>query len=375
MAVTLTIDALAAAVRLGDSTEEAAEITRLLAYASEAAENYSPEAPEATQNEAVIRLAAQMFDQATASRGAYANAMRNSGAARILMPYRIHRAGSTEDAIAVAHGAVGTTGNPVVDVQVSSGDLVITFQDGTTDTHTLPAAGTFGVDQTARDLAGDAQADIDDHETNHPSSSYTDQNARDAARSVVSDWAEQGNGSHIPPAKTSRKIFVATSSINVNDEPGSGSNVHDIHLYATASEWQLFEHLGTSPPYLTLRSIISEGGGGGGGGATLLGSYTGTLSSTAWTDTGLTPTAGKAMLATAYVGANTHSSFTWNGWGMSWFPRTRFDATNATEATWRYNFRTSGSKFVYMGRAANGNLQIRTGGNATDNFSFEFWEL
>ena len=69
------------------------------------------------------------------------------------MPYRIHRAGSTQDAVAVAQGAVGTTANPVVNVEVDSGELVITFNDGTTETFTLPSAGTFGVDQTARSLA------------------------------------------------------------------------------------------------------------------------------------------------------------------------------------------------------------------------------
>ena len=187
MAVTITVAELAAALRVGDSAEETAEVTRLLAYATEAVDKYAPGAPDATQNEAVVRLAAQMFDQPNATRGAYANAMRNSGAARILMPYRIHRAGSTEDAIAVAQGAVGTTGNPVVDVQVSSGDLVITFNDGTTETHTLPAGMSGdGTDQTARDAAtaaqtaaDAAQTDIDEHETNHPTGA--DSTARVAA--------------------------------------------------------------------------------------------------------------------------------------------------------------------------------------------------
>ena len=63
MAVTLTIAQLSAAVRLGDSAEELAEITRLHAYAVEAVEKYAPDAPETTANEAVVRLAAQMFDQ------------------------------------------------------------------------------------------------------------------------------------------------------------------------------------------------------------------------------------------------------------------------------------------------------------------------
>ena len=212
MAVTLTITQLLASMRLGDSAEELAEATRLLDYSTEAVTHYAPDAPNTAQNEAVIRLASQMFDQPTATRGAYSNAMRNSGAARILMPYRIHRAGSTEDAIAVAQGAIGTPGNPVVDVDISAGELVITFNDGTTETHTLPSAGTFGIDQTARDsadtaqtaadtaqtaagtaqtAADTAQTEIDDHETNHPSGGTTDQTARDAAESNTTALADK----------------------------------------------------------------------------------------------------------------------------------------------------------------------------------------
>ena len=68
MAVTITIDALSAAVRLGDSTEEEAEITRLLAFCTSAVIRYAPEAPDVAHNEAVVRLAAQMFDQPTATK-------------------------------------------------------------------------------------------------------------------------------------------------------------------------------------------------------------------------------------------------------------------------------------------------------------------
>ena len=108
MAITITAPELAAALRLGDSDEEVREVIRLLAYASEAVTQNAPETPENSSNEAVVRLAAYLFDQPTTSRGAYANAMRNSGAARILFPYRIHRAGSTEEAIQTAQSAVGT---------------------------------------------------------------------------------------------------------------------------------------------------------------------------------------------------------------------------------------------------------------------------
>ena len=57
MAVTLTKEALSAALRLGGTTEETAEAIRLLGYATEAVTKHAPEAPETAQNEAVIRLA------------------------------------------------------------------------------------------------------------------------------------------------------------------------------------------------------------------------------------------------------------------------------------------------------------------------------
>ena len=97
MAVTLTVEELRAALRLNDSTEEIAEVTRLLAYATEAIEQHAPDASDTAMNEAVRRLGGYLFDMPEAGRGdAYANAMRNSGAARMLLPYRVHRLGLTD---------------------------------------------------------------------------------------------------------------------------------------------------------------------------------------------------------------------------------------------------------------------------------------
>ena len=97
-----------------------------------------------------------------AGRGdAYANALRNSGAARMLLPHRVHRAGYA-DAVESAQQAVGTVGNPVIGLAVVGTDLVVTFTDGTTESLPLPAGmGGTGVDQTARDAAAAAQADAD----------------------------------------------------------------------------------------------------------------------------------------------------------------------------------------------------------------------
>ena len=133
MAVTLTQVELSSAIRLGDSAEEVAEATRLLAFATEAISrhlgNAYAAAPEAVVNEAAIRLAGYFYDQPNAGRGlSFANAGRNSGAWAILLPFRLHRAGSTGEAVAAAQEAVGTTGNPVINVAVVGGNLVVTFE-------------------------------------------------------------------------------------------------------------------------------------------------------------------------------------------------------------------------------------------------------
>ena len=209
MAITLTPAGLAAALRLGDSPEETAEATRLLAYVTAAISTHLADAyedaPDAVVNEAGIRLAGYLFDMPNAGRGlSYANAGRNSGAWQILLPYRIHRAGSTDDAVAAAQEAVGSTSNPVTDVAISGGNLVVTFNDGTTRDEPLPAGMTGdGTDQTARDAAAAAQgtadgattaaaaaqSDIDAHEANHHPSggAGVDQTARDAASAAQAE--------------------------------------------------------------------------------------------------------------------------------------------------------------------------------------------
>ena len=95
MAVTLTAENLRDRLRLGDTAEETAEATYLLAYCTEAATNYAPAAPDAVHDAAAINIARYIFDQPTAGRAAaYANAMRNSGARAMLSPYRRRRAGN-----------------------------------------------------------------------------------------------------------------------------------------------------------------------------------------------------------------------------------------------------------------------------------------
>ena len=62
MPVTLTVEQLAAAIRVGVSSEETAEVTRLLAYATVAVEHHAPDAPGIVHNESVVRLAGYLYD-------------------------------------------------------------------------------------------------------------------------------------------------------------------------------------------------------------------------------------------------------------------------------------------------------------------------
>ena len=93
---TITVAELAAAIRVGDSAEETAEVERLLGYAVEAVSKHAPTAPAVVANEAVVRLVGYLFDAPTAGRrDAFAFALRSSGAARMLLPYVIHGAGAS----------------------------------------------------------------------------------------------------------------------------------------------------------------------------------------------------------------------------------------------------------------------------------------
>ena len=145
MAVTISVEELLAALRLGSSAAETAQATRLLSYATTAVTKHVPICPDEIHNEYCIRLCAYLFDAPSAGRGAgFAHALRNSGAAAILLPYRVHRAGSVAEAVQAAQEAVGTTGNPVTDVMVSGSTLTITFADGSTRDEVLPEGGVVG---------------------------------------------------------------------------------------------------------------------------------------------------------------------------------------------------------------------------------------
>ena len=95
MAVTITAAEFRAALRLGDTTEETAEATRILASVSALVLKHAPNAPDAIHSEAAVRAGGWLFDMPAAQRTAAGDVLRNSGALALLLPYRTHRAGTT----------------------------------------------------------------------------------------------------------------------------------------------------------------------------------------------------------------------------------------------------------------------------------------
>lgn len=96
MAVDISAEDLATAVRVGDSAAEKARMTGLLDYATATISRFLGEeyagTPAGVCNEAAVRLVAYVFDQPHHSPKGQ-SAMRNSGAQSILGPWRVHRAG------------------------------------------------------------------------------------------------------------------------------------------------------------------------------------------------------------------------------------------------------------------------------------------
>ena len=102
MAVTITATQLAEAIKQPSTVAE-----RLLAVATELVERYAPAAPEAVQNEAVIRASGYLAQQPSDARrsttvggvssswaATHTSALRHSGAMSLLSPFKVRRAGA-----------------------------------------------------------------------------------------------------------------------------------------------------------------------------------------------------------------------------------------------------------------------------------------
>ena len=107
MAVTIDAAVLAAATGLAETDPGGPVAARVLAVATQVVEDYAPDAPEALQNEAVIRFAGYLSQSdfggipeetigplSVKYTVNHAAAFRNCGAAALLTRYRVRRAGA-----------------------------------------------------------------------------------------------------------------------------------------------------------------------------------------------------------------------------------------------------------------------------------------
>ncbi len=164
MAVTLDVAALRNALRLGDTAEETAEVTRLLAYATEAVTRYAPDAPDTIHDEAAIRVAGYLADQPNAGRrDAFANALRSSGAAAILVPYRAHGLGVAGATGTAASSTPATPAAPAGLRQTGIETVIVATADRWVGTALpYPATAIFGVQVDAQAIALGLTANLPD---------------------------------------------------------------------------------------------------------------------------------------------------------------------------------------------------------------------
>ena len=220
MAVTITVAELAEANRIGSTTRETSEVTRLRDYAiaviSQHLGTTYDDTPDVVVNLAAAQLVGYLYDKPTVSGGVVlANAFKFSGAGQALFPYRIHHVGLVGgDLVRAAQASVGTEGNPVVDVTIIGAELVVEFADGTIERHDLPAGGGGTVDQTARDSAATAATAAGNAQTT------ADTNTAAVASRLQRTDVSPGTGIEITPTAGS------TTGLTISAvEPTSGPTV------------------------------------------------------------------------------------------------------------------------------------------------------
>ena len=192
MAVDLTAAQLAAGIRLGDSTEEIEQATRLLATCKALIEEAAPDAPTSVQNEACIRLAGFLFDSPHTDASA---AMTRSGAGSLLLHFRTHRAGIVGDAPAAAGTSTTPSSDPsptppgegVIEQRVAE---LIEEHAGEANAHHTPP--TLPMPANPAEAAAGSSTTI---------RAWTSALIRTAINAVVPAWARSGDATPIPAPK------------------------------------------------------------------------------------------------------------------------------------------------------------------------------
>lgn len=132
MAITITAAQVALAIRAATDPEEIPEaVSTVLSFLVPAASSivlaWAPSAPDAVHDAALIRLTGWLYDADPAD-GRSGQAMQLSGAASLLAPFRVHRAGiidTPDDGPAPAPAPGGGVPAPP-----SAGNFILTSNNG-----------------------------------------------------------------------------------------------------------------------------------------------------------------------------------------------------------------------------------------------------
>ena len=242
----VTAAGLVAALRLGSSTEELAEATRLLGTATALVENRTPAAPDVIKDEAVVRVAAFLYDQPnyTPGRGD-ASILRNSGAGELLLAYHVTRAVSTGESVASA-----ATGNGVTEARVMElieAHRAVTDAHHTPPTLPMPATPAEAGNGTSTTLRG-----------------WTSALIRRAINAVVPTWARTGNTDQVPANKLppagvgAFNPSTAGSYEQATDDPSRTMRDTGVALSALGDWFWVsyrFPHTAVGGPYQLVRKI------------------------------------------------------------------------------------------------------------------------
>ena len=225
MAVVLTPAQVASAVRLGDAAEEQAQAARLLGVATAAIVRHLGDAynttPQVVVNEAAIRIVGYLFDAPQAAQGAgYADILRNSAALALLAPYRVHRAGTTRGAEAVAGGTPddGVTPTPGGGVNTAAVLALIAAWARTNNADLIPAAKLRAPTTTGRGAVVSGTNAIVDTDSGSTLLAWSLNHLRRMVHRIVPTWARVGSTDRLPArvvtdAADGQALFVDSGQI------------------------------------------------------------------------------------------------------------------------------------------------------------------
>ena len=254
----VTLEQLAAALRLGDGENPPAEpvaglITRLLGVSQAFVDRAAPEAPVAIADEATIRMTAYLYDAPTAAAGVrYSQAWRNSGAEALVSRWVVRRAGS--EGVPAPSGVPSAGGLNDAQVRAIVDEVLGAHTDVETAHHVPPTAGG---DVTAHNAAADSHEDIRESLEGR----ITQDSVEDTAQRLI-DAA--GHASNVDLGRAGERIDTNAENLVTHEAtphgPGEGGG-DDAYPWATEGNDELLvptDKVNFEPLQIQIDEIVNE---------------------------------------------------------------------------------------------------------------------